>query len=53
MTIWRKIWEMMSPTTTLAQTSNTDIVGWKYTIPFLIALGGLVALYYFMDWELP
>ena len=53
MTIWRKIWETMSSTTPLAQTSNSKIVGWKYTVPFLIALAGLVALYYFMGWEMP
>ena len=53
MTIWHKIWEKMSPTTTLARTSNTEIVGWKYTIPCLIALAVLVVLYYVMGWELP
>jgi hypothetical protein len=53
MSIWRKIWRMMSRTTTLAQTSNTEIVGWKYTVPCLIALLVLVAFYYFMGWKLP
>jgi hypothetical protein len=53
MSIWRKIWGTMSRPTTLAKTSNTEIVGWKYTVPCLIALAVLVALYYFMGWELP
>jgi hypothetical protein len=50
---WRKFWEIISPTTTLARTSDTEIVGWKYTVPFLIILGALLAFYYFMGWELP
>jgi len=53
MTAWRKIWNAISPTTTIARTSNTTIVGWKYTVPSLIALAVVLAFYYFMGWELP
>ena len=52
-TVWRKIWETISPTTTLARTGGWEIVGWKYTVQFLIALAALVAVYYFMGWEMP
>jgi hypothetical protein len=50
---WRKIWEIISPTTTLARTGDWEIVSWKYTVPFLFLLAALVAVYYFMGWELP
>lgn len=48
----RKFWEIVSPNTTLARTTTTEIVGWKYTVPLLIFFSALLALYYFMDWEL-
>jgi hypothetical protein len=49
----KRLFRRWAPTRPLAKAGNVEVVGFKYWPHMLVALAALVAVYYFMGWELP